>query len=59
MINPKAIERLGRAVKDVHAAAMMCKCDSWTFHEEIMDEKEDLRWILKSMGVQWLEEANR
>lgn len=59
MINPKAIEGLERAVKDIHAAAMMCKCDSWTFHEEIMDEKEDLRWILKSMGVQWLEEANR
>ena len=57
--NPKALERLERAVKDVHAAAMMCKGDSWTLHEELMHEKEDLRRILKRMEAQWLEEANR
>jgi hypothetical protein len=59
MINPKALERLERAVKDVHAAAMMCKADSWTLYEELMREKEDLRRILKRMGTQWLEETNR
>jgi hypothetical protein len=51
MINPKALERLERAVKDVHAAAMMCKADSWTLYEELMREKEDLRRILKRMGL--------
>lgn len=59
MINPKALERLERAVKDVHAAAMMCKGHSWTLHEELMREKEDLRRILKRMGDQWLADTNR
>jgi hypothetical protein len=59
VINPKALERLDRAIKDVHAAAMMCKGDSWTLHEELIHEKEDLGRILKRMEAQWLEEANR
>ena len=59
MINPKALEGLERAVKEVHAAAMMCKGDTWTLHEELMREKEDLRSILKRMEAQWLEDANR
>ena len=47
MIKPKALERIERAVKDVHAAAMMCKGNNWTLHEGIIREKEDLRRILK------------
>lgn len=52
MINPKVVERLESAAKDVHAAAMICKRDSWTLHEELMHEKEDLRGILKRKGDQ-------
>ena len=59
MINPKALERIEREVKDIHTAAMMCKGDNWTLYEELMREKEDLRRILKRISAQWLEETNR
>lgn len=59
MINPKALERLERGVEEIHAAAMMCKGDNWTLHEEIICAKEGLRRILKRVEAQYLEDANR
>ena len=50
MIKPKALERLERAVKGAHAAAMMCKGNNWTLHEEIIREKEDTAKDLKTYG---------
>ena len=58
-MNPKALDKLERAIKDVHAAAIMCKDNSWNLYEELMREKQDLQWILKPMEAQWLEEVNR
>ena len=58
-MNPKALDKLERAIKDVHAAAMMCKANSWNLYEELMREKEDLQRILKPMEGQWLKKVNR
>ena len=58
-MNPKALDELARVIKDVHAAAVIWKADSWNLYEELMREKEDLQRILKWMEAQGPEKVNR